>query len=296
VSYQQPASISVALCTFNGALYVEQQITSICNQSYESLEIVVVDDCSTDHTVELIRKLQLTDNRIKLYCNNVNVGYNANFSKALALCTGALIAISDQDDIWHPDKLSQMHASMYDNLLLYHDSEFVDEDNMPTGKSRLTTHRFVSGYCSRYLVFNNCVSGHTCLIRRELLTLVPPMPVGFYYDWWLAYTAACTGKINYLSEKLVRYRIHKNSVTQVQPEENRELRMRNLSNFESHPLTSIAEKEFLKALLLAYTESGNIRFSVRLFFLMLRNYGKLFYTRKRSTFSNLKFIVRECKR
>jgi glycosyltransferase involved in cell wall biosynthesis len=295
VSYQQPASISVALCTFNGALFVEQQITSICDQSYEFIEIVVVDDCSTDNTVELIRKLQLTDCRIKLFCNEVNIGYNANFMKALALCTGAFIAISDQDDVWHPDKLSLMYASMGDNLLLYHDSEFVDEGNIATGKSRSSTHRFVSGYCSRYLVFNNCVAGHSCIFRRELLTFLPPIPIDFYYDWWLAYTAACTGRISYISEKLVRYRIHQSNVTQVQAGEDRKMRIRNLALFESHPMTSLEEKTFLKTILLAYTEAVGIGFSLKLFFLLLKNYGKLFYTRRRSVFSNLKLIVRECK-
>jgi glycosyltransferase involved in cell wall biosynthesis len=286
--------ISVALCTYNGEAYLEEQLSSILAQTYQNLELVVVDDGSSDNTISIVRKFQEQDARIKLHCNETNLGFNINFSKALSLCTGEFISISDQDDVWVPHKLSTMVSLIGDNLLSYHNSGLIDEAGKRLGKSRLSTHRFVSGSCSKNLVLNNCISGHACLFAREFIPMIPRLPKNFYYDWWLAYTAACSGRINFTKEELVLYRIHTRSITQRDTSASKLSRIRYYELFKDHPLTPPDTRVFLEQLLKKYNGALSKVFSFSLLFYLLRNYSSLFYTRKRCFFSHLKFIVREC--
>jgi glycosyltransferase involved in cell wall biosynthesis len=105
--------VSVVLCAYNGASFIAEQLTSISNQTYSHLEIIIVDDCSTDDTVSIIEKFQNLDKRIKLYQNPNNLGYNKNFEKAFQLATGSYIAIADQDDVWHTEKIAIMMNQLW---------------------------------------------------------------------------------------------------------------------------------------------------------------------------------------
>ena len=75
--------ISIALCTYNGSLFLEKQLISILNQTYKNIEIVVVDDCSTDNTFEIITTFALEYPQIKSFRNTTNIGFNKNFEKAI---------------------------------------------------------------------------------------------------------------------------------------------------------------------------------------------------------------------
>src|SRR4051812_38033424 len=99
--------ISIALCTYNGERFVESQLLSLIKQTYLNLEIIIVDDCSTDNTLNIIAGYAAKDNRIKYWKNDLNLGFNQNFQKALSLTSGEFIAISDQDDIWHETKIEE---------------------------------------------------------------------------------------------------------------------------------------------------------------------------------------------
>ena len=117
--------ISIALCTFNGLNHLPDQMQSILGQDYQNLEIVIVDDGSTDGTYELLLKYKEDSKNIRLYRNVETLGFNKNFEKALTLCNGSFISFADQDDIWSLNKISKMHEKIDDNLLLYHDSKFM---------------------------------------------------------------------------------------------------------------------------------------------------------------------------
>src|SRR5690606_33629827 len=97
--------ISIALCTYNGEKFLAEQLDSIVNQTYKNIEIIAVDDCSTDRTLTILQKYASKDVRVKVYSNKTNKGYSKNFEYAISLCTGDYIAVSDQDDIWVSDKL-----------------------------------------------------------------------------------------------------------------------------------------------------------------------------------------------
>jgi glycosyltransferase involved in cell wall biosynthesis len=100
--------VSIAMCTYNGAKFMAKQLESIINQTYKNLEIVIVDDRSTDDTVAIVEQFAKNDERIKFYQNETNLGFNKNFEKAVNLTTGDYISISDQDDIWLPTKIEDL--------------------------------------------------------------------------------------------------------------------------------------------------------------------------------------------
>ena len=102
--------ISIAMTTYNGADYLLEQLESLRTQSLMADEVIIVDDCSTDNTVDLlnmyIQKYHL-DNWI-LIKNSSNIGWRKNFRKALQKTTGDVVFLCDQDDIWNKDKISLM--------------------------------------------------------------------------------------------------------------------------------------------------------------------------------------------
>lgn len=100
--------VSVAMATYNGAEFVTEQIASILPQLAPGDEIVIVDDASTDDTLEVISRID--DPRIRLVRNEVNLGYVHTFERALATTRGEVIFLSDQDDEWFPERVSQMLA------------------------------------------------------------------------------------------------------------------------------------------------------------------------------------------
>ncbi|MCX2482122.1 glycosyltransferase [Pedobacter sp. MR2016-24] len=288
----EPALISIAVCTYNGEKYLREQLDSLTEQDYPSLEIVIVDDCSSDGTYTLLEQYQQRNDQIRLYKNEENLGFNKNFARALSLCKGSFIAIADQDDIWDLHKISLMMASIDDNLLLYHDSAIIDHNGSLTGKMS-DGHRFVKGQCTAYLLYNNSISGHACFFNKELLSHTGPFPENMYYDWWMAYTAACLGRLDFIMDTLVYHRRHLSNSTVKDTINDKDRRVRNLNIFRDHPLNPKETEYLISKLLHAYQLLLNTTFSFYLCYLLIANSEKIFYTRKKSLFSRIKFIIKE---
>ena len=108
--------LSVALCTYNGGKFLDEQLESIIMQSLSVDEIIICDDCSNDNTIELIHFYQNKyPGLIHLYQNKQSLGTIKNFENAISLTTGDLIFLADQDDIWHSDKVKIMSSFFADN-------------------------------------------------------------------------------------------------------------------------------------------------------------------------------------
>lgn len=207
--------ISIALCTYNGSVFLREQLDSVMGQRYTHWELVVVDDCSTDSTRTILEDYAERDARISLHYNQQNLGYNKNFEKALSLCRSELIAICDQDDIWHPEKLEKQVQLIGDHTLVYHDSEFVDADGQPMNRRISDKLNFYRGDSPDVFVFLNCVSGHSILMKKSVLQKSLPFPDEFHYDQWLALNAACLGTVDFVPEALVKYRQHSSNNTDI---------------------------------------------------------------------------------
>ena len=205
------------MCTYNGARYLPEQLDSICAQSYSNIEIIVVDDCSTDETVEILQDYQSRDLRIEVFQNPKNLGFVQNFSKAISLATGDYIALADQDDIWKPYKLEKFANKIQNHLLIYSDAILVDPDGLPLNRELTRpTDNLVSGHCNQAFLFKNCVSGNTLMFKRELLQHILPIPNVSFHDIWIAFVASSIGTITYTEEALIYYRRHENQVTDTQ--------------------------------------------------------------------------------
>jgi glycosyltransferase involved in cell wall biosynthesis len=208
--------VSIALCTYNGEKFLKKQVDSILLQDYLHLEIVVIDDCSTDDTYRILIDYQLKDSRIILSQNKQNLGYTRNFEKAIMHCSGQYIALADQDDVWETNKISEMVKVMDGNLLVYHDSDFIDDQDRRIGADSMASRsRMYDGESSLPFILYNCVSGHASLFDRKLLGYVLPFQEGFYHDWWIAYVAFNVGRVKFLNKVLVHYRQHQQNVTDV---------------------------------------------------------------------------------
>jgi len=213
--------VSIALCTYNGAAYLKEQLDSLINQTYTNLEIIAVDDRSSDNTIEILHRYasDFPGRNIKVYSNEQNLGYTRNFEKAIGLCTGEYIALCDQDDIWDTDKINIMLGLIGNQMLAYHDSEFVDEEGKPTGKKISDVRNCYSGSDSRVFLFENCVLGHATIFKREMLNFLDRFNDTVIHDRWLAYVATNNGSILFVDQPLVKYRQHRNANTNILQQE-----------------------------------------------------------------------------
>src|SRR5689334_9736183 len=125
------------MCTFDGARYIEAQLASIAAQTVRPAELVVSDDGSTDGTVALVERFAATvDFPVKVSVNPHRLGVTANFERASELCSGEVIVLADQDDVWLPHRLATL-ARLFENddhlLLAFSNAWLINEQGRRTG-------------------------------------------------------------------------------------------------------------------------------------------------------------------
>lgn len=208
---EQLPLISVAMCTYNGECFLAEQLESILNQTYPHLEVVIIDDCSTDGTAGIVQEYADRDERIRFLRNDSNLGFVKNFEKALQHCRGEFIALADQDDIWLPEKIEVLHREIGKGLLIYSAVRLMDAEGKPLAAS-FPKFKRLEGSAALSLLFDNCVTGHACLLRQELLQYVLPIPAHTSaHDHWIALVAAACGKLKASDKVLSWYRKHDNN-------------------------------------------------------------------------------------
>lgn len=125
--------VSIVMPSYNCGRFIEQSIRSVQAQTYQNWEIIVVDDCSDDHTEDIINGIK--DHRIRFYKNASNRGAAVSRNRALREARGRWIAFLDSDDLWEPDKLERQIAFMEDHgyAFSYSRYEEIDEDSSLLG-------------------------------------------------------------------------------------------------------------------------------------------------------------------
>jgi len=204
--------VSIVICTYNGERYLKEQIDSILGQTYPLHEIIIQDDGSTDGTVKIIQNyVQQHGSLIKFFVNQDHSnGVNSNFFGAMSKATGDYIAISDQDDIWEPDKIALQMEKIGDNYLctcqskpFSTDGTFVHFDGRKRNLHLL------------HLLFQS-VAEHTMLIDSKLLDIFPQDSEIYHlslYDTCLGITAAAYNKVTSVNKPLVNHRRHSQAVS-----------------------------------------------------------------------------------
>ncbi|MFA6085093.1 glycosyltransferase [Mucilaginibacter sp.] len=295
-----PVLVSIALCTYNGERFLTEQLDSIINQTYRNLEIIVVDDRSADATIEIAKSFAAKDDRIKVYENGTNLGYNKNFERALRLTTGSYIAISDQDDIWEADKIQKLVDNIGNNWLIFSNSVLITADGSATTNKLLSTYNH-DNRDYRSLLLMNVVTGHTCLMEREFLQHILPFPDAGFYDWWMGFIALYNNKLIYLNERLTRYRLHESSVIQKDMNNDKQKLKRILSNTVSVMIGNFTrykglngpDKKFITDLNRAYNLKFTNTISMPLIRIVNSYYRQLFPDLKeRKGLSKLNFAIK----
>src|SRR5687767_11308751 len=191
--------ISVAMCTYNGAQFLRAQLESIIAQSRRPDEIVVCDDCSTDDTPALLKQFAAESAiPVSVHFNEQNLGSVRNFEQAIRMCTGEVIALSDQDDVWREDKLQLIEQAFHKTPaagVVFSDAEIVDE-NLNSLDRRMwdaigfDAHKrnlVAAGRTLEVLITGWTVTGATMAFRSEFVKLALPVPGGIamIHDGWI---------------------------------------------------------------------------------------------------------------
>lgn len=213
---------SVALCTYNGAQYLKEQLDSILGQTRPVDEIVICDDRSTDGTVALVnRYIEKYPEKIRLIENPVNLGYTRNFEKAICACSGDILFLSDQDDIWMPEKAETIcdyfethpdKSFVFTNAFLvnrfgaksYHQTLF-DVVGLDDRNKKL----FRTGHQYQVLSTSGRVTGATTAMRASFVPYCIPFTVwGQVHDEMIAISALLWNKLDFIEQCLIKYRLH----------------------------------------------------------------------------------------
>jgi glycosyltransferase involved in cell wall biosynthesis len=204
------------MATYQGEKYVALQLRSILAQLSADDEVIVVDDGSTDGTCAEISAMQ--DSRLVLIRNIKNEGVLRAFETALSRCSGEIIFLSDQDDLWLAKKVEIVLDEFTHDpglMLVASDAILINEDGEKIGDSFYAQRgKFRAGLWSNLLIgkFHGC----TMAFRRALMKRALPFPPGrlVHHDTWIGCTNAMIGgKTRYIAEPLVAYRRHSTNVT-----------------------------------------------------------------------------------
>ncbi len=205
--------ISIAMATYNGAHYIQEQLQSFIDQTRQPDELVITDDCSTDQTEAIIREFAKTAPfAVEFHRNEKNLGYCGNFNAALMKTAGDLVFLSDQDDVWFPEKIEHMIGVAERNphaLVVMNDAALTDGKLKEVGLTKMGQMR------SAGLPMKAFVMGCCCGIRRELLDFCMPIPEGIkaHDNWIVHFAEAVNGKVVY-DRVLQYYRRHETNESQ----------------------------------------------------------------------------------
>jgi len=300
--------VSIAMATFNGEKFLSAQIDSILEQSFPDLELVVVDDGSTDGTRDILENYQRKDERVRLYFNESNTGYRSVFYKAISECKADFILFSDQDDWWKPKKVENLLENITDNLLVFSDSELMNGSGQLIGKKLSDTVNMIQPgdeKINRGFVIGNCVWGHTILFHRSLLKHIHHPANNQPHDWWFAVVSSHLHKIKFCPEMLNHYRQHTKNLTQAIPtaeSKRKKIEGRKQEEFETQiarltlikDLPSNDDKRFYEKWheLFLRRKKG---FSLSLFFFLLKYRKDIFCMKRKNFLSQLIAIRKMCR-
>jgi glycosyltransferase involved in cell wall biosynthesis len=214
--------ISVAMCTYNGALFLAQQLESMLIQTTQPDELIVCDDGSTDQTLEILNKFANTSPfQVRIFKNNQQpLGSTKNFEKAISLCSGEIIVLSDQDDVWMPNKIYMLKRAIDGGAgLVFSDATLVNANLEPLGYSLFeslnlnnTEKKLInSGNLAQVLLRHNVITGATLAFSRRHLELIMPIPKNWVHDAWLGFLVACVDNAHIIDSPLIAYRQHSNN-------------------------------------------------------------------------------------
>jgi glycosyltransferase involved in cell wall biosynthesis len=208
--------ISVCMATYNGEKYIEEQLKSILPQIGINDEVIIVDDCSTDNTVNIIR--EINDTRIKLFQNDRNRKHVYTFAKAIEIAKNDLIFLSDQDDIWEKDRVEIFKNYFRINEVLLISSNFSlfskkDSKSMDYPLRKDDSNKNYKNILG-ILLGKRAYFGCAMSFRKELKEIILPIPQYVEsHDLWIAIAANLLKSNMHIEEITLSRRIHENNLS-----------------------------------------------------------------------------------
>ncbi|WP_428225322.1 glycosyltransferase [Flavobacterium sp.] len=213
--------VSVALCTYNGEKYLNEQIDSILNQTRKVDEIIVCDDRSTDQTLSILKQYKVKyPNVFKIFENATTLRSVKNFEKAIQKCSGDVIFLSDQDDIWALNKV-ECYLLFFDKNptinVVASNGYCIDENSNIHDKYAIwDVPFFLENKGVEFEFFKlismtgNIATGASMAFKKEILVSIFPFPIieNFHHDEWIAIISSSMNQFAFINDKCFYYRIH----------------------------------------------------------------------------------------
>ena len=200
--------VSIAMATYNGGKYLSEQLESFISQTRPPDELIVCDDRSTDNTVEVLNRFKsVAPFEVNIYINDINIGYTKNFEKAISVCSGDVIFLSDQDDVWEATKILLVTSKFSENSSIHviiNDAKYAD-DNLKLSGATVLQHVTKIGGGENTHIQGSCTA-ITAMFRDFILPLpVDHCPVhDVYIHRWAK--LLCVRRV--LNKPLQLWRIH----------------------------------------------------------------------------------------
>lgn len=214
--------VDIAMATYNGEAYIEEQLCSIINQTHTDWTLYISDDGSSDDTTNIIEKYVILDTRIKLINASKQGGVVRNFNKALEATIADYIMLSDQDDFWHErkielllNKMSEVENESTSPVLIFSDLELVDDKLVTISDSFYEANKInpLNNLDFNNLLWSSSVYGCSTIFNRKLLNKSLPFPSSLpMHDNWLALNSATESGIYYYDIQTIKYRQHGKNV------------------------------------------------------------------------------------
>ena len=202
--------ISVCMATYNGEKYVAKQLGSILPQLRASDEVVISDDSSTDRTIEVIERLD--DPRIRILKGQKFKNPIYNFENAILNARGEFVFLSDQDDLWMPDKISVVMASLKENDLVLTDCQIIDSEDRVIEDSFFRINNTGPGFWKN--LSHNSYLGCCMAMRKSVVSKSTPFPKDIpMHDWWIGMVCEQFFRIKIIHKPLIQYRRHGHNAT-----------------------------------------------------------------------------------
>ena len=215
--------ISIALATYNGEKYLQEQLDSISNQTRYPDEVVITDDGSTDSTVSILNNFKLESSlNCNISINTTNKGTPFSFKRSIDSCKGDVIAFCDQDDIWLPNKLERIEKEFNESPSIEYiisNAIIIDQNSMNLGYTlweqrgfnKYWQDKFLKGNQFEVLMSRNIVTGMTTAISKRIAAFGNKKPDNVFHDAWYIYIASISGiRGVVINESLIKYRQHFN--------------------------------------------------------------------------------------
>ena len=209
------------MATYQGEQFIKEQLDSIVEQLGPNDEVIISDDASSDHTVDLVKSRK--DSRIRVFAHSNRLGYVMNFQRAINQVKGKYVFFSDQDDVWLPGKVATMRGALLDKSFAASDAAVVNARLEPMHASFFSL-RHAQSFSWFSIFLRPPIIGATMSCRTEYLQTLLPLPPNIPHDFWLTINAAWDRQLEIINMPLILYRRHETAHSPTATERTRGLK------------------------------------------------------------------------